>query len=442
MAALTIDLRRASEMFLREWDPKLASALEQLSSVVFSEAAALSTIAASVNLRELQERATQVMGKTCTGAHLLALGGYNVVYLLPFDDGTDIVARLRIPGGGLGNNGRGMSTEDLSARFSSEIATLLFLRANAPSIPAPELYAWDGDNTNPVGAPYMLMQRPSGVLLSPIMDDITAVGWAKLAAQVATFEAELYDRPMSSIGCLVDAAGTVGPLVRTCTSSLLPNDRGPFTSSKEFLLAFVNLELDLVTAPDEWTAKRTACANLNGGVEALSRQYAERWFRLLRDAIIALPEELPSSAPVFRLAHTDFNEANLLISSAEDPTIVAVLDWEGAQVLPSWDARAGLSIWWLLEWMGPDGEREVEKEQLRQIYAGVITERRELGQSPLCFERLLRLLQRRPSFLSDRQQLDDLFLGWFSAAEAQAKTASCLSELEAFRSLEVFIKSQ
>ncbi|KAJ7654048.1 hypothetical protein DFH06DRAFT_1299126 [Mycena polygramma] len=442
MASLTTDPQLASQNFLRQWDPKLASAVDQLSSTVLSEAPALSTIAATVNLPELQGQATEVMGKTCTGAHLLALGGYNVIYLLPFDDGTDILARLRIPGGGLGDNGRDMTAEHLSARFSSEVATLLFLRAHAPSIPVPELYAWDSDDTNPVGAPYMLMQRLSGVLFGSTMHRITAAGRAKLAAQVATFEVELYDHPLSSIGCLVDAAGTVGPLVRACTAGLLPNDRGPFKSSKEFLLACVALEFDLVTATDEWTAQRTACSDFNGGVEALSREYAERWFRLLRDAIMALPDELPTSPPVFRLVHTDFSEVNLLISSAEDPTIVAVLDWEGAQVLPSWDARAGLSIWWLLEWLGPDGEQEVEKEQLRQIYAGIVTERRKLGQSPLSFQRLLQLLERRPSFLSDRQELDALFLAWFADAEAQGKTAFCLSELEPFRALKAFIERQ
>ncbi|KAJ7260441.1 hypothetical protein B0H12DRAFT_373643 [Mycena haematopus] len=274
------------------------------------------------------------------------------------------------------------------------------------------------------------------------MHRITAAGRAKLAAQVATFEVELYDHPLSSIGCLVDAAGTVGPLVRPCTQGLLPNDKGPFKSSKAFLLACVALELDLVTSADEWTARRTACSARNGGVAALSREYAEEWFRLLHDAIMALPDELPTSPPIFRLVHTDFSEANLLISSAEDPTIVAVLDWEGAQVLPSWDARAGLSIWWLLEWLGPAGEQEVEKDQLRQIYAGIVTERRKRGQSPLSFQRLLELLESRSSFRSDRQKLDALFMAWFGEAEAQAKTAFCLSELEPFRALKAFIERQ
>ncbi|KAJ7260442.1 hypothetical protein B0H12DRAFT_1107391, partial [Mycena haematopus] len=164
----------ASQNFLCQWDPTLASAVDQLAHTVLLKAALLSSIAATVNFAELQRQATKVMEKTCTGAHLFAIGGYNVVYLLLFDDGTDILARLRIPAGDLGDNGRDMTAEHLSARFTSEVrrswsgamrsdrrqvATLLWLRARVPSIPVPQLYAWDGDDTNPVGAPYMLMQR-------------------------------------------------------------------------------------------------------------------------------------------------------------------------------------------------------------------------------------------------------------------------------------------
>ncbi|KAJ7512258.1 hypothetical protein B0H11DRAFT_2214061 [Mycena galericulata] len=430
----------ASQNFLRQWDPKLAGAVDQLDSAMRVYAPHVDRIVASFNLPELQAQATKAMGKTCTGVHLLAIGGYNAVYLLPFDDGTDILGRLRIPGGGILDNGSGMTAEDLSGRFLSEVATLRFLRAKVTSIPAPELYIWDSDKTNPVGAPYMLMQRLSGFLFGPIIPQITAAGRTKLATQVARYEVELYDNHLSSIGCLIDAAGTVGPLVPTCTGGLVPNERGPFKSSKEFLLACVALELDLVTATDEWTAKRTAFSNSNGGVDALSAEYAERWFQLLHEAIMGLPEELPTLPPVFRLVHTDFNEGNLLISSPEDPTIVGVLDWEGARVLPIWDARTGLTISWLLQWLGPGEEEEVEKEQLRQLYAGIVTDGRKLGQSPLCLQRLMELLECRPSFRSDRQRLDTLFLDWFANAESQAKKAFCLSELEAFRSLKAFIE--
>ncbi|KAJ6532798.1 hypothetical protein B0H10DRAFT_172850 [Mycena sp. CBHHK59/15] len=382
------------------------------------------------------------MSKECQQPHLLAIGGYNAVYLLPFADNlhkTDILARLRIPKGGIMNNGSGLTAEDLSGRFLSEVATLRFLKAKT-SIPVPSLYDWDDDGANPVGVPYMLMQRLSGRLFGPIIPQITAAGRMKLATQVARYEVELYDNSLSSIGCLVDADGTVGPLVPTCTGGLIPNDRGPFKSSKQFLLACVALELDLVKATDEWTAKRTTCSTINGGVGALSAEYAQRWFQLLHGAIMRLPEELPSTPCVFRLVHTDFNEGNLLLLSPEDPTIVGVIDWEGARVLPAWDARAGCTISWLLEWLGRGEEQDVEKQQLRQLYADITHKGgRVLGQSPLSLQRLMELLESRPSFTSDRQRLDTRFLDWFADAERAGKDC-CLSELDAFRSLKAFIE--
>jgi hypothetical protein len=48
------------------------------------------------------------------------------VYLLPFADHTDILARLRIPGGGIMNNGSGATAEDLSGRFLSEVVLAAF----------------------------------------------------------------------------------------------------------------------------------------------------------------------------------------------------------------------------------------------------------------------------------------------------------------------------
>ncbi|KAJ7097799.1 hypothetical protein B0H15DRAFT_621661 [Mycena belliarum] len=72
----------------------------------------------------------------------LVIGGFNAYLLLPFDDGTDILGRLRIPGGGPLDSGSRRTADDLSGRFL-EVATLRFLRAKTSR---------DSDKTNPVGA--------------------------------------------------------------------------------------------------------------------------------------------------------------------------------------------------------------------------------------------------------------------------------------------------
>ncbi|KAJ7261750.1 hypothetical protein B0H12DRAFT_1272323 [Mycena haematopus] len=406
---------------------------------------------ASFNLPQLQARATETMNKKCVGSHLMAAGGYNIVrqpeslhsatdqpqhcqlYLLLFDDQTDIVARLRIPGGGLMGNGIDMTPQDLSARFVSEAATMRFVKSQT-SIPVPELYHWDANEANSGGAAYMLMERISGVFL-PRAHEITAAGLTKLVTQIASFEVEVYDHPLNSIGCLINADGTVGPLVRPCTYGLVPNDKGPFKSSKQFLLACVGRELDEVRTTEKWIAQRTKISSFNGGVDALSADYAERWFQLLHQAITTLPDELPSCPEVFRLVHTDFQSSNLLVSSAEDPTIVAVLDWEGARVLPAWDARSGCTISWLLDGV----EEDVEKDRLDELYFNITSEGgRVLGQSPLCWARLIWFFESSPSLTMDKDRLNESFRGWFVEVEEIGKE-SCRFEFEAFRPLMTFI---
>ncbi|KAJ7261744.1 kinase-like domain-containing protein [Mycena haematopus] len=415
-------------------DRTLTGAVEQLEMTMMSRRAPdIRPLVASFNLPQLQARATEAMNKKCVGAHLLAVGGYNIVFLLPFDDQTDIVARLRIPGGGSMGNGIGMTPQDLSARFVSEAATLRFVKTQT-SIPVPELYHWDADEANPVGAPYMLMERVSGVFL-PRAYKITTAGLTKLVTQIANFEAEVYYHPLNSIGCLVDADGTVGPLVRPCTYGLVPNDRGPFKSSKQYLLACVGSELDEVRATKKWIAQRTKISSFNGGVDALSADYAERWFQLLHQAITTLPDELPSCPDVFRLVHTDFQSGNLLVSSAEDPTIVAVLDWEGAQVLPAWDARSGCNISRLLDEM----DDAVDKDRLDELYLDITSEGgRILGQSPLRWARLMWILESLPSLTMDKDRLNKSFREWFAEVEEIGKE-SCRFEFEAFRPLMTFI---
>ncbi|KAJ7086085.1 kinase-like domain-containing protein [Mycena belliarum] len=422
----------ASHAFLLNWDPMLTGALEQLEMSMMNRAPEIRRQASSYNLRELQAQATTVMNRKCVGAHLLAVGGYNIVYLLTFEDNTDVVARLRIPGGGAMGNGIDMTPQDLSARFMSEVATMRFLKLKT-SIPVPELYHSDADEFNAVGTAYMIMQRIPGVLLGRLVKQyITPAGFKTLTTQIARFEAELYDHPLSAIGCVVDPAGTVGPLVRPCTYGLVPTDRGPFTSSKGFLSACAAHALGEVRATKQWTEQRVACSEFNGGADALPAGYAEQWFVLLHDALTSLPEE--ARPAVFRLVHTDFNTGNLLVASATDPTIVAVLDWEGARVLPAWDARAGCTVACLLDAVAGDAA----KAGLRQLYldltAGPGTGR-VLGQSSMCWEGLMGFFESVPWVTMDKERLGAAFLRWFANAEKAGDEA----ELEPFRRLKNFI---
>ncbi|KAJ7789401.1 hypothetical protein B0H14DRAFT_2944742 [Mycena olivaceomarginata] len=417
-----------SKEFLSTWDPNLIETVAQMETKMQhpKDAAKLDLFLRSFNLLALQSQATETMQKKCLGTHLLSFGGYNIVFVLPFDDGTDILARLRIPGNGFNGADSSVSDTDLEERFSSEVVTLRFVKEKT-SIPVPQLYHWDCDPTNPVGTRYMLMQRISAPLLQHVWRDI------------AKYEAELLDNPLPSVGILVDERSTVGRLGPTCTALFsLRSNRGPFRCSKDFLLALADTQLDLVARNTaQWTTWRSNWSIVNGGVQSLPTHYAAQWFQLLRDAISKLPDELRFPPPVFRLAHTDFNEGNLLVSSAEDASIVAVLDWEGAQVLPAWDTRRGCSVSWV-DWTMLSA---TEADELRKLYYDITTDNdRWPGTSLLHFEGLLSILDSLVSIVSDRKGLDAIFLDWLNYAERRGGKW-CSSELEGFRQLREFIQN-
>ncbi|KAJ6536593.1 hypothetical protein DFH09DRAFT_1401708 [Mycena vulgaris] len=422
-------------------DPKLAETASQMETTLARDGPRVAAILASLDLTALQRR------RRGWGGASAAHSSRGQVFVLPFDDGTDVLARLRIPGDKLAYTG--IAEHDLAERFVSEVATLRFLKARVPAVPVPEVYHWDADAANPVGTRYMLMQRVrpalphslmlssaqfSAVLLAHVVDELDAAGRRHLVAQIARLEAELRRTPLPAIGMLTDETGTVGPLGPSCTGRhALPADRGPFASAKQLLLACVDTELRALAPahPTEHAALRS-----ERRADALPAAYAEEWFRLLHAAIAAL-------AParwfplLLRLAHTDFQDGNVLVASAADLTVVAVLDWEGARVLPAWDTRDGCHVAWMYwEWFPPE-----EKGALLRVYDDIAPG----DGSP--WRGLLAMLEARPALGCDRVRLDRRFLEWFAAlergggggGEGKGWGAAEEAELEGFRRLREFI---
>ncbi|KAJ6607234.1 hypothetical protein B0H10DRAFT_2228149 [Mycena sp. CBHHK59/15] len=427
----------ASKKFLCSWDPRLTETATQMEMQLRlpENAARIDRILAPFKLAALQSQATMTVGKECVGAHLLTMGGYNVLYLLAFRDKTDILARLRMHGNGWTGDTSCVSAQDLEDRFLSEVATLRFLKTKT-SIPVPKVYYCDPDETNPVGTRYMLMERMSGVLLTHIIPELTAVGRQTVLTQLAKYEVELYDTPLASIGMLIHENGTVGPVGPSCTGlEVVPSNRGPFRSSKQLLLACVDTELDLVRTADWTNLRGGGVSSFNGGVEGLPAEYAKQWFLLLHGAIETLPDEL-RFPPVFRLAHTDCNEGSILVSSGDDPTVVGVVDWEGARVIPAWDGRYAIGRSFL-HWR-EFGEEE--RVATRGLYEDITTaDGRCPGASALCFAGLMAIFESHPCITSDRKRLDKRFLEWLVSAE-RTGMESFAAELKGFHRLEEFIK--
>ncbi|KAJ6505839.1 kinase-like domain-containing protein [Mycena vitilis] len=297
----------------------------------------------SFNLNALQQQATQIMQRQCTGCYATDQGGFNTVFILTFERGPDVIARLS--GSGTGQDDT-MSADDLEQRFLSEVATLRYVKKQT-TIPVPEVYHAVSTADNPVGARYMLMQRIHGQSLIAPWERSSPEGRRKIMTRLADFQAQLLALTFPIIGCLVDDNGTVGPLGLSCTYPfmLTKNNRGPFASSKDFLLAHVHAELDLLTIhPAEWTEQRLKWGGCNGGFDDVSRESAITWLQLLLDGIKALPTDQLAPTETFVLFHNDFNSGNILVSWSDPTEVVGILDWEGSRISPLWDPRRLCSV--------------------------------------------------------------------------------------------------
>lgn len=141
----------------------------------FEEQLEISTLRKSdwVNLSGLVACATTRLSKSaCQSIQLLGQGSYNNVYKLVFADASEIAASVPVHG-----------DKDFNSQAKlSEIATMQFVRASGLylDITVPEVYAWDITFTNPVGAPYVLMDVIHGRMLDDLSDD-TARLWGLAA---------------------------------------------------------------------------------------------------------------------------------------------------------------------------------------------------------------------------------------------------------------------
>jgi len=108
----------------------------------------LETFVATINQAELIALASSLRdGRPCKIGDRLE-GGFNVLFHLYFDDGITWLARFPLP--------------DYSPkRMESEIATMKYIRERT-TIPIPDVYAYNFNSDNPIGVPYMLMNKLPG----------------------------------------------------------------------------------------------------------------------------------------------------------------------------------------------------------------------------------------------------------------------------------------
>ncbi|KAE8352381.1 kinase-like domain-containing protein [Aspergillus coremiiformis] len=117
-------------------------------------------------------------------------GQYNKTFLLTFDNGSEVVAKLPNP-----NAGPKILT------IASEVATMDYAR-EVIGLPVPRVLSWSCDPLNPVGSEYIIMEKAKGTALGDIWYRLSSPSKHKFIRQVVELEATLASVPFPEHGCL------------------------------------------------------------------------------------------------------------------------------------------------------------------------------------------------------------------------------------------------
>lgn len=120
----------------------------------------------------------------------IAEGGFNKVFLLRAKDGREVIARIPTPIAG-----------PSYYTTASEVATMDFLRT-VLKIPVPEVLVYSTSSDNPVGAPYILMERVEGDSLSSRWLSLTTDEVKNIMIQIADIERKIFDFHFPAHGSL------------------------------------------------------------------------------------------------------------------------------------------------------------------------------------------------------------------------------------------------
>ncbi|KAJ3797908.1 hypothetical protein GGU11DRAFT_783155 [Lentinula aff. detonsa] len=214
------------------------------------------------------------------------------------------------------------------SKMPSEIATMRYLKRHS-AIPVPEIYGYDNDADRRVGGTWMVMEYVEGRNVDQVWHTLTTTQREQLALSLADLWSQLILLTFDRIGSLYERPEgqfVVGPMTFLPTRNhyaIAPPENakcGPFNTALEWLEASARQDL----------AYRLS---LSPQSEAPSR--IDSVLKFIRDSDdLRLSTEWAASR--FSIEHVDYSTHNVLVSPVSPTEIVAVLDWEGARVVPMW----------------------------------------------------------------------------------------------------------
>ena len=273
-----------------------------------------------INFQELRRRAALAVSRTCTGIRKLTKGRFHEIFILSFRTSNELNSHNMMLGNGSEKEwsciARISRQPEPVQKLISEVETMEYVRLHT-SIPVPEVYRYDFDVGNSVGAQFILIERKPGQHLYKIWDKLSLDHKKVALSEIARVLAELSKLKFEEIGSLTSEM--IGPLVyrmgdgqggeQTCSG-------GPFKSTLEYLRYFLNLRTDGTKVFDE--------------------------VQVILESHLAKLDNSPNVCPPFRLIHADFDGQNLLFTGGgstadgheSPPRLSGVIDWEFAYTGP------------------------------------------------------------------------------------------------------------
>lgn len=295
---------------------------------------------------------------TCLIEETPLFGSFNVVFVITFSDDVKWIARF--PGYGVSSFG-----ELEARRLLSDIQTKTLIRSST-SVPIPEVFAWDLNRDNPVGAPYHLEKFVEGRPLAErwtgewLSDESKKM---KILRKLAQLMSQLHSLHFDKIGSLVLGADGTSLKVEAMVEMEFSWDvifegeiwptaslDGPFGSTKEYLLSGL---YDREDVPEV-------------------RRHVKADVAILRQAIDSIPKTL-DTPQTFSLGHPDFNYQNILTD--DEGEITGIIDWDGLETCPRALGFACYPSWITRDWDPamydcdkelPDSDNQAYREDSRE----------------------------------------------------------------------------
>ncbi|OAL65448.1 phosphotransferase [Trichophyton rubrum] len=256
------------------------------------------------NITELQHKAVETVNRPyCSQIIKMAEGGFNKVFLLTMDDGSEVVARIPTPIAGP----RGLTT-------ASEVATMRFLRETL-HIPVPRVLTYSPTSDNPI---------------------------ARIEKKIFNFKFPAYgslyhghDIPKESrVDFEVDGGDfCIGPICKRQfwhgERADMELDRGPWTSPADCVSAPARRELACTSTFGKPRPRRAFLLPTEENIDP--REHISLLSQYLQVAPFPVPAQQEMATPILR--HPDLSFPNILLTPGTNK-IEGILDWQDASILP------------------------------------------------------------------------------------------------------------